>query len=69
MQPNSAPVTCRDLAAENEQRASADERASERTVKEDGDEGGESARTRFIHEERADNSARSLLPIHYFAKR
>lgn len=24
---------------------------------------------RFIQEERADNSARSLLPIHYFAKR
>lgn len=24
---------------------------------------------RFIDEERADNTARSLLPIHYFAKR
>lgn len=29
----------------------------------------ESMDARFIQEERADNSARSLLPIHYFAKR
>lgn len=49
-------------------------RRTESEQRENGDEEGgrrrrKSSRTWFIHEERADNSARSLLPIHYFAKR
>ena len=64
MQHNSAPVTRGPILPRTESEQTKREQKGRRRRRR-----RESAWTRFIHEERADNSARSLLPIHYFAKR